>query len=67
MTISTDTKNVKKIVRAILERNGIYALGIDDLKLEVELFSEWVRYVNARDEGLTPAESRRRNAAEVTS
>ena len=66
MTISTDTKNIRKIVRVILERNGIYALGIDDLRLEVELFSAWVRYVNARDEGLTPAESRQKIADEFT-
>jgi hypothetical protein len=62
MTPSTDHKNIEKIVRAILQRNGIDFSS--SLQLEVELVGEFHRYVTAREEGLTPAEARLRIANE---
>lgn len=53
MTTGTDNRNIKQIVKSILQSNGV-----DNLKLEVDLVSAWHRYVNEREEGLTPAEAR---------
>lgn len=53
MTTGTDNRNIKQIVKSILQNNNI-----DDLKLEVDLVSAWNRYVNEREEGLTPAQTR---------
>ena len=61
MTKSTDTKNIKKIVRSILASNGI-----DNLKLEVDLVCVWQRYVAEREEGLSPAEVRLKIADEYS-
>jgi hypothetical protein len=58
MTTGTDNRNIKQIVKSILQSNQI-----DNLKLEVDLVSAWHRYVNERQEGLTPAETR----AKITS
>jgi hypothetical protein len=58
MTTGTDNRNIKQIVKSILQNNQI-----DNLKLEVDLVSAWHRYVNERQEGLTPAEAR----AKITS
>lgn len=62
MTKSTDKKNIEKIVVGILESNSI-----DNLKLQIDLVSAWWRYVAAREDGMTPAESRERIAAEFDS
>jgi pyruvate-formate lyase len=59
MTLSTDKKNIEKIVRGILQSNGI-----DNFKLEIDLSSAWHRYVTTREGGLTPAESRLQIAQE---
>lgn len=53
MTTGTDYRNIKQIVKSILQKNSV-----DDLKLEIELVSTWHRYVNEREEGLTPAQTR---------
>jgi hypothetical protein len=59
MTLSTDKKNIEKIVRGILLSNGI-----DNLKLEIDISSAWHRYVTVREDGFTPAESRLQIAKE---
>lgn len=59
MTLSTDNKNIVKIVRGILQSNGI-----DNLKLEIDISSAWHRYVTVREDGLTPAEARIKIAEE---
>ena len=59
MTKSTDNKNIKKIVQGIL-----YKYSIDNLQMEIDLCSAWQRYVNEREEGLTPAEVREKIAGE---
>ena len=59
MTLSTDNKNITKIVRAILQSNGI-----DNLKAEIDIISAWHRYVTSREDGLTPAEVRAKIAVE---
>lgn len=61
MATGTDSRNITKIVRAILQSNGI-----DNLKLEADLFGAWMRYVNERDSGQTPAEARAAIAAEYS-
>lgn len=62
MTKSTDTKNITKIVKAILQENGI---DLDkNLMLEIQLVSAWKRYVFEREEGLSPAEVREKIANE---
>jgi hypothetical protein len=53
MTKSTDTKNITVIVKGILKSNGV-----DNLKLEIDLISAWMRYLFEREEGNTPAETR---------
>jgi hypothetical protein len=53
MTSGTDSRNVKKIIQSILRDNGI-----DNLKCEADLFGAWMRYMNERSEGLTPAQVR---------
>lgn len=53
MTTGTDNRNIKIIVKSILQSNGV-----DNLKLEIDLISAWHRYVNEREEGLSPAETR---------
>lgn len=53
MTIGTDSRNVKIIIQSILQRNGV-----DNLQLEADLFGAWMRYMNEREEGNTPAETR---------
>jgi hypothetical protein len=59
MTLSTDKKNIEKIVKAILQNNGI-----DNLKAEIDISSAWHRYLTEREEGLTPAETRLKITAE---
>jgi hypothetical protein len=59
MTIGTDSRNVKKIIQAILQSNGI-----DNLKCEADLFGAWMRYMNEREGGLTPAQVREKITAE---
>ncbi len=59
MTLSTDNKNITKIVRGILQGNGI-----DNLKVEIDIISAWHRYMTIREDGLTPAESRLQIASE---
>lgn len=59
MTTGTDNRNIKQIVKSILQNNDI-----DNFKLEVDLVSAWNRYVNGRDDGMTPAQSRERMAEE---
>jgi len=53
MTLSTDKKNIEKIVRGILELNKV-----DNLRLEIDIVCAWHKYVTQREGGLTPAESR---------
>ena len=60
MTKSTDTKNVKTIVKGILSRHEI-----DNLTAEIDLVSAWMRYMFEREEGKTPAETREKIAAEL--
>lgn len=55
MTRSTDTKNIKRIVQAILTSNGI-----DNLKLEIDIVTAWMRYLFEREAGESPAEARDR-------
>lgn len=59
MTTGTDSRNVKKIIQAILQSNGI-----DNLKCEADLFGAWMRYMNERETGLTPAQVREKITAE---
>lgn len=59
MTKGTDNRNIKMIVRGILQSNGI-----DNLKLEIDLVSAWQRYVNEREDGMSPAETRAKIAEE---
>lgn len=59
MTTGTDSRNVKKIIQSILQGNGI-----DNLKCEADLFGAWMRYMNERSAGLTPAEVRANITAE---
>lgn len=60
MTKSTDTKNIKKIIQGILKRNNT-----DNLQLEVDLVSAWMRYMFEREEGVTPGETKDKIAAEL--
>jgi hypothetical protein len=53
MTTGTDNRNIKQIVKSILQNNQV-----DNLKLEVDLVSAWNRYVNEREDGKTPAQVR---------
>jgi hypothetical protein len=46
MTTGTDNRNIKQIVKSILQNNQV-----DNLKLEVDLVSAWNRYVNEREDG----------------
>jgi len=55
MTKGTDSRNIKIIIQAITANNGI-----DNLKLEADIFGVWMRYMNEREEGLTPAEVRKK-------
>lgn len=59
MTTGTDSRNVKKIIQSILQK-----YSIDNLKLEIDLFGAWMRYMNERGEGLTPAQVRAKITAE---
>jgi hypothetical protein len=59
MTTGTDSRNIKKIIQAILQSNGI-----DNLKCEADLFGAWMRYMNERETGLTPAQVREKITAE---
>lgn len=59
MTTGTDSRNVKKIIQSIMQSNGI-----DNLKCEADLFGAWMRYMNEREDGKTPAEVRAKIAAE---
>lgn len=59
MATGTDSRNVKMIIQGILQGNGI-----DNLKVEMELFGAWMRYMNEREEGLTPAQVRAKIAKE---
>lgn len=58
MTKSTDTKNITKIVKAILQSNGID--NDTSLKLEIDLIEAWKRYLFEREEGESPAVARER-------
>lgn len=60
MSKSTDTKNIKKIVNGILSSNGI-----DNLKLEIDIVTAWMRYLFERENGETPAMARERIAEEL--
>jgi len=58
MTKSTDSKNIKKIVQAVLASNGI---DLDaNLKLEIDFVEAFKRYVFERDKGESPADARQR-------
>jgi len=59
MTKGTDSRNIKMIIQGIMNKHNI-----DNLSLEMDLFSAWMRYVNERDEGETPAEARSKIAKE---
>jgi len=59
MTKGTDNRNIKKIVQSILQR-----YNVDNLQMEVDLVVAWTRYMNEREEGLTPAQTRERIATE---
>ncbi len=59
MTTGTDSRNIKKIIQAILQSNNI-----DNLKCEADLFGAWMRYMNERETGLTPAQVREKITAE---
>ena len=59
MTTGTDSRNIKKIIQAILQSNSI-----DNLKCEADLFAAWMRYMNEREAGLTPAQVREKITAE---
>lgn len=59
MTLSSDTKNIKKIVQGIMKNNGI-----DNLKAEIDLVSAFMRYMFEREEGKTPGESKDKIASE---
>jgi len=37
---------------------------VDNLQLEIDLFNVWMRYMNEREDGLTPAEAREKIAKE---
>jgi len=59
MTKSTDTKNIKQIVQGLMmKHNLVDSDGNPILVIEVDFVGAWTRYVNEREEGLTPAESR---------
>ena len=62
MTIGTDSRNVKKIIQSLFAK-----YHIDAFQLEIDLFNVWMRYMNEREEGLTPAQARERIAAEFDS
>lgn len=62
MTTGTDSRNVKIIIQAIMQSNGI-----DNLKAEVDIFGAWMRYMNERAEGLTPAQVREKITKEYGS
>ncbi len=53
MTTGTDSRNVKAIIQGIMRHNKI-----DNLKAEMDIFGAWMRYMNEREAGLTPAQSR---------
>lgn len=53
MATGTDSRNIKIIIQSIMQANGI-----DNLKAEMDIFGAWMRYMNEREEGLTPAQSR---------
>lgn len=61
MSNSTDTKNIKQIVRGLMIKHKLVDTdGNPLLIIEIDFVSAWTRYVNERDEGLTPAESRKK-------
>lgn len=55
MTIGTDSRNLPILVKAIMQNNQV-----DNFKLELDLVGAFTRYVNAREEGKSPAEIRTR-------
>ncbi len=59
MTIGTDSRNVKKIIQSLMQK-----YQVDNLALEIDLFNVWMRYMNEREDGLTPAEAREKIAKE---
>lgn len=59
MTTGTDSRNVKIIIQSLLRKQSI-----DSLQLEADLFGAWMRYMNEREIGLTPAEVRAKITAE---
>lgn len=59
MTIGTDSRNVKKIIQSLFAK-----YHVDAFQLEIDLFNVWMRYMNEREDGLTPAEAREKIAAE---
>ena len=65
MTKSTDTKNVKKIVRALLSKHGIVdEQGEPILIVEVDLVSAWLRYMFERESGESAGEAKVRVTAD---
>lgn len=59
MTKGTDSRNIKQIVQSILQK-----YRIDDLALEIDIITAWMRYLNVREAGFTPAQTRARIASE---
>lgn len=59
MTIGTDSRNITKIIRALLKK-----YDVDNLELEASLVGSMIRYVNERDAGETPAQARERVAGD---
>ena len=59
MTTGTDSRNIKIIIQSLLQKQSI-----DNLQLEADLFGAWMRYINEREVGLTPAEVRAKITAE---
>lgn len=60
MTKSTDTKNINKMVKGLLIKHGI-----DNLTLEIDLISAFMRYLHEREDGESPAQARMRVTREV--
>lgn len=61
MTKSTDTKNIKQIVRVLLVRHGVVdANGEPVLQAEIDFVSAFLRYMFEREQGETPAQARER-------
>lgn len=55
MTKSTDTSNIKKMVKLLMVKDGV-----DNLTLEIDLVSAFMRYLHEREDGESPAQARMR-------